>query len=174
MGSGARRSRAERDSTVGSRGAASSAQSTRQVAGPGSSSVLSSAFWASRFRRCAGADDGDAEPALHGRQRQVGGQLLDLADADLLAGALGRDDVQVGVVVGGDLATGGAVTAGTGDGILGQAQQSRREIERQRGLAHATWAHQEQGVGRAARCGPPGRRRARPRRGPGSGRCRRA
>ena len=100
--------RAVRERTVGSSGAASSAQSTRQVAGPGSSSVLSRAFWASGLRRWAAVIDGHAEATLHGRQRQVGDQPLDLRDADLLARPLGLHEMEVRVVAERDLATGRA------------------------------------------------------------------
>ena len=106
MGIGARRSRAERESTVGSNGAASSAQRTRQVAGPGLLERLEQGVLGVEVETMCRGDDGDPEAAFHGRQRQVGGEALHLPDADLLAGTLWLHEVEVGVVVGGYFAAG--------------------------------------------------------------------
>ena len=126
MPSGARRRRAARDMTVGSSGAASSAQSTRQVAGllegleQGVLGVLVEAM--------RGADDGHAVAALHGRQRQLASQLLHLRETDLLASALGLEAMQVGMVARGDLATGRAGAAGAVARDPCQAQQPGGEV----------------------------------------------
>ena len=97
-----------RDRTVGSSGAMSSAQRTRQVRGPGSSSVLSRAFWASGLRRWAELDDGHAEAPL---ERQSATARLSVAGPARGGSArrpLGRDAMQVGMDAELDLAAGRA------------------------------------------------------------------
>ena len=102
-----------------------------------------------RVEAVRGADDSHAEAALVRRQRQVGGELLDLADEDLLTGPLGNQPVDVGVVVGDHLATGRTGATRPHDRVAMQAQETRREVERQGRLAHATRPLEEQRVGRS-------------------------
>jgi hypothetical protein len=54
------------------------------------------------------ADDGHAEAPLERRQRQLGGQSLDLPEADLLARTVWLDAMQVGMDAQLDLAAGRA------------------------------------------------------------------
>ena len=65
-----------------------------------------------RVEPVGGLDDGHADATLHGQQRQVRDERLDLADPDLVAGSFGREPMQVGVVAVLHLATRGADATG--------------------------------------------------------------
>ena len=105
---GPRRSRAQRDRIVGRSGSSASAHRMMVTPAGGSSSVLSSAAWASSFIRSARLDDGDPGSALDRQQRQLADQVADAADRrsgsaddDLAAGTLGPEpmEVRVGAVL---------------------------------------------------------------------------
>ena len=72
-----------------------------------------------------GRDDGHPKAALHGRQGQLGDEPLHLGDADLLAGPLRLDEVQVGVVAGCHLVTGGAGATGSRGRIIRHRRADR-------------------------------------------------
>ena len=74
---GPRRIRAQRERTVGSRRASSSAHRTIVTPAGGSSSVLSSAAWASSFIRSRRLDDRHPCAALDRQQRELADQVPD-------------------------------------------------------------------------------------------------
>ena len=97
-----------------------------------------------RVQPLGGADDGDAKAALQGRQREVGDELLDLPEADLLARALGRHEMEIGVVAQGDLAAGRTGPTGPAGGV-GLAGTAGRRPGRRR-----AWSCRRRAVRRAA------------------------
>ena len=89
----------------------------------------------------------DPEAALERQQRQVSSKPLDLADADLLSGALGRESVQIRVIAVLDLAARGAFATRPIGRIRREAQQPRRKIQGERRLADALRPYEQQRVG---------------------------
>ena len=137
LGTGPRRTRAERLATVGRMVAGSSAHSTMQASPTGSSSVLSRAFWASGLRRCADSMTATRRRASMGSSASSDDECLDLGQPDLLAGAFRRDPMEVRMIAVVDLATRGAGATRAVERVIGRAQEPGREVERQGRLAHA-------------------------------------
>ena len=111
-GTGPSRNLAERLATVGRMVAGSSAQSTMQASPDGLLERLEQRVLGIRVQPMGRLHDSDADASLHGQERQVRDERLDLGDPDLLPGTLRLEPVEVGVVAVLHLATGGARTTG--------------------------------------------------------------
>ena len=98
------RIRAQRDRTVGSSRSSSSATRISVVPAGGSSSVLSSADWASSFIRSASRMIATRATPSTGSSDELRDEVADAAlavlapDADLATRTLGREAVEIGVV----------------------------------------------------------------------------
>ena len=103
-------------------------------------------------------NDDDPRPALNWKQRQFRDQVPDgarlrvagLADPNLRAGSLGGKAMQVGVIARGHLPAASADAARPRRRIGVVAQQSRRQIQRERRLADRPGSDQQDGVRRPA------------------------
>jgi hypothetical protein len=96
-------------------------------------------------------DDGKAVTTLEWKERERRLELVDLSESNLATRAGRREPVHVGVRAVVDLSAGAACAAWPRSRIFREAQQARREIQRQRRLSNAARTYQHQRVRRSLR-----------------------